>query len=391
MKATSNKNKKKTFPSERGLFYGCSSFLLDSRFSLFIEDYFHEALYMERKRAERYGKYFLLMLIDFTNAFDAGIHEELFGAVTRAINSFTRETDVKGWYKDNQVIGTVFTDVPLEKIETLKARVPGEIENHGVAMELVKSLRITFHVYPEDRWDRVQTEKKPFDTAIYPDLEKKRQADKTKMFLKRAFDVAGAVAGLIVFSPFFIAVPVLIKLTSRGPVFFRQVRAGESGREFTFLKFRSMADGNDPRIHSEYVKKLILEQKAYAAKDGGQNGAVYKIKDDPRVTWIGKFLRKTSLDELPQFLNVLRGEMSIVGPRPPIPYELENYSHWHWRRLLGTKPGITGLWQVTGRSSTSFNEMVRLDIRYIQNWSLLRDIKLVFLTPLTMLSSKGGY
>ena len=136
------------------------------------------------------------------------------------------------------------------------------------------------------------------------------------------------------------------------------------GKEFDFLKFRSMYTGNNPEIHRKYVESLI---------QGNQEGAagVFKIQNDPRVTKLGHFLRKTSLDELPQFLNVLKGEMSLVGPRPPIPYEMENYSTWHRRRVFEVKPGITGLWQVEGRSRTTFDEMVRLDIRYIKEQSLL--------------------
>ncbi|MBE7415051.1 MAG: sugar transferase [Deltaproteobacteria bacterium] len=201
-------------------------------------------------------------------------------------------------------------------------------------------------------------------------------------------DLAGSIFGLLLFSPFFLALPVIIKLTSRGPVFFRQERVGEFGKRFTFLKFRSMYEGVDDKTHSEYVKRLIREDRAYSE---GAGRAVYKIQDDPRVTPIGKFLRKTSLDELPQFLNVLGGDMSLVGPRPPIPYELESYGAWHWRRVIEAKPGITGLWQVMGRSMKSYNDMVRLDLRYIEEWSLWLDIKIILLTPFSMVSSKGAY
>jgi lipopolysaccharide/colanic/teichoic acid biosynthesis glycosyltransferase len=126
-------------------------------------------------------------------------------------------------------------------------------------------------------------------------------------------------------------------------------------------------------------------------KDNGNTPGVYKLSNDPRITSIGNFLRKTSLDELPQLINVLKGEMSLVGPRPPIPYECELYDIWHRRRLLSVKPGITGLWQVTGRSSTTFDEMVRLDLKYVNEWSLWLDIKLLLKTPCVILTGKGGY
>jgi lipopolysaccharide/colanic/teichoic acid biosynthesis glycosyltransferase len=151
-----------------------------------------------------------------------------------------------------------------------------------------------------------------------------------------------------------------------------------------------MSADNDPRIHQEYIKRFIQEKKSYEA-GGPQTGAVYKIKNDPRVTSVGRFLRKTSLDELPQFFNVLRGEMSLVGPRPPIPYELGNYELWHRRRVMEVKPGITGLWQVNGRSSTTFDEMVRLDLKYAKEWSLWLDIKIILKTPWVVLTGKGGY
>jgi lipopolysaccharide/colanic/teichoic acid biosynthesis glycosyltransferase len=168
-------------------------------------------------------------------------------------------------------------------------------------------------------------------------------------------------------------------------VLFRQTRVGQFGRQFTFLKFRSMYLANDSSIHQEYVKDLI------AGRNGvGQNG-VYKIQNDPRVTRIGQFLRKTSLDELPQFWNVLKGDMSLVGPRPPVPYEVEVYDIWHRRRLLQAKPGITGLWQVKGRSRTTFDEMVRLDLQYTLSSSLWVDLKILAQTPMAVVAGSGAY
>jgi lipopolysaccharide/colanic/teichoic acid biosynthesis glycosyltransferase len=150
-----------------------------------------------------------------------------------------------------------------------------------------------------------------------------------------------------------------------------------------------MHTGNDPRIHMDYVKQFI--EGRVSADTCGTNGQVFKITHDPRLTKVGQFLRKTSLDELPQFLNVLRGDMSMVGPRPPIPYELENYDVWHRRRLLEVKPGITGLWQVAGRSRLPFDDMVRLDLRYATTWSLWLDLKILLRTPQAVFSGHGAY
>ncbi len=188
-------------------------------------------------------------------------------------------------------------------------------------------------------------------------------------------------------SPLLLLVGVLVKLTSRGKVLFRQVRIGENSKPFTMLKFRTMQSNADHKIHQDFVSSFI---KGRAQVHGpGQNG-FFKITNDPRVTSIGRFLRSTSLDELPQLWNVLRGDMSLVGPRPPLPYELEQYEPWHRRRVLDAKPGVTGLWQVTGRSRTTFDEMVRLDLRYARTRSLWTDIKILLATPGAALSKKGA-
>jgi lipopolysaccharide/colanic/teichoic acid biosynthesis glycosyltransferase len=203
-------------------------------------------------------------------------------------------------------------------------------------------------------------------------------------------DIAGSIAALILFSPLFALIALAIKLTSKGPILFKQERVGRYGLRFTFLKFRSMECDNDARIHREYVKRFISGE-ADSARVSHTEDVVYKIQDDPRVTRVGKFLRKTSLDELPQFINVLKGDMSLVGPRPPIPYELEGYQIWHRRRVLESKPGITGLWQVNGRSRLKFDDMVRLDLQYAKTWSLWLDIKILLRTPRAVLFGAGAY
>jgi exopolysaccharide biosynthesis polyprenyl glycosylphosphotransferase len=206
--------------------------------------------------------------------------------------------------------------------------------------------------------------------------------------LKRAFDVAFASGVLLGTAPLFALIAAAIKLTSKGPVFYRQTRIGREGRPFPFLKFRSMRAAAGAEIHRSFTADWIYGRTggsrpsravgAALAEPGDEEG-VHKLVRDPRVTAVGAFLRRTSLDELPQFLNVLAGNMSVVGPRPPIAYEVERYTEWHKRRLE-VLPGITGLWQVSGRNKLSFDEMVRLDVEYIETWSLEQDVKIVLKT-----------
>jgi lipopolysaccharide/colanic/teichoic acid biosynthesis glycosyltransferase len=206
--------------------------------------------------------------------------------------------------------------------------------------------------------------------------------------MKRGMDIVGSLLLLAILSPVFFVIAAVIKLTSRGPVLFRQQRVGEHGTPFIFLKFRSMYVANDASQHKEYVRKLIAGQADRQTNGDGEG--IFKLTNDPRITPVGTFLRRTSLDELPQFLNVLRGDMSLVGPRPPLPYEVEAYATWHRRRLLEAKPGITGLWQVQGRSRIGFDEMVRLDLRYARNCSPWLDLKILAQTPKAVIAGNGA-
>ncbi|MEJ7711018.1 MAG: sugar transferase [Pyrinomonadaceae bacterium] len=195
--------------------------------------------------------------------------------------------------------------------------------------------------------------------------------------VKRSFDICTAGAAFAVLSPLWALIAALIKLDSRGPVFYKQERVGMDGRVFLFYKFRTMHTGADDRTHREYQRQYIAGDPSTNQGDDGH--PVYKLARDSRITRVGRVLRRLSLDELPQLLNVLRGDMSVVGPRPPIPYEVEFYDLWH-RKRLEMKPGLTGLWQVSGRNRLSFEEMVRLDLLYIENWSLLLDLKIILRT-----------
>ena len=213
------------------------------------------------------------------------------------------------------------------------------------------------------------------------------------LILKRVLDYALAAVFLTVTAPFFLVIAACIKLTSPGPVFFMQERVGRNGKTFPFYKFRTMQHNSDDAVHREFSREFICASKKThgdATSNGNGNAKVYKLTRDPRITAIGQFLRRTSLDELPQLFNVLRGEMSLVGPRPPVLYELEHYQDWHKQRLAA-RPGITGLWQVSGRSSVPFDEMVLLDLYYIEHRSTFMDLRIMAKTLPVMLLGSGGY
>ncbi|NTV45298.1 MAG: sugar transferase [Chlorobiales bacterium] len=225
-----------------------------------------------------------------------------------------------------------------------------------------------------------------------PVISMSQNNDQTLLVIyKRIFDVATALLGLVILALPFLIISLIIKLTSKGPIFYKQTRIGKEGKPFDFYKFRSMYANNDDKIHREFAKNFINESKSGSmTQPTDDNGSVKKIVNDPRVTPIGRFLRKTSLDELPQLINVLKGEMSLVGPRPCMPYEWDEYDAWHQRRLSVT-PGCTGLWQVSGRSLVGFNDMVILDLYYIDNMSPMLDLKLILKTIPVMFFAKGGY
>ena len=204
--------------------------------------------------------------------------------------------------------------------------------------------------------------------------------------LKHGLDVLITLPACTVLLPFFLLVGLAIKLNSPGPVLYRAVAIGKNGRRFVMHKFRSMRVDADSAIHKDYVTKLIKGE----IRQEGDEGEVLKITDDPRVTWVGRILRKTSMDELPQLLDVLRGKMSLVGPRPCLPYEYELYEDWHKKRL-SIRPGITGLWQVAGRSEVAFEDMVLLDLYYLYNRSLSLDMSILYETVFAVLGMKGAH
>jgi lipopolysaccharide/colanic/teichoic acid biosynthesis glycosyltransferase len=355
------------------------------------EDVFRRILCWERKRAERSSRSFVLMLVNIGRIVGAHQTGRVLTEIVSAVSQCARETDVAGWYLEGTVLGVIFTELGEGSGEVFsrltRARVIGALETK-LAPEALGQIHISFHFFP-NQWDKSILDRLA-NAKLYPDLFEEDKETKFFRFVKRVMDIAGSTLALILCSPVLAAISLAIKLTSKGPILFKQERIGQYGLRFKFLKFRSMKCGNDPSIHREYVKRFIAGE-VDPDRVGDKQNAVYKIQDDPRVTRVGKFLRRTSLDELPQFINVLKGDMSLVGPRPPIPYELETYQTWHRRRVLEVKPGITGLWQVNGRSKTTFNEMVRLDLRYARTWSPWLDIKILLQTPGAVFSGEGAY
>lgn len=217
---------------------------------------------------------------------------------------------------------------------------------------------------------------------------------------KRAIDIFASIILLLIFSPIMLAISILVKLDSSGPAIFSQKRIGSkrcviNGRvkwkqsEFIFYKFRTMVDRADPSIHHQFIEALINHDEQKIHELNQTSNPLKKLTNDKRITRLGHFLRRSSLDELPQFWNVLLGDMSLIGPRPAIPYEVEMYKPWYFRRFEA-KPGLTGWWQVKARNSCDFDEMMGLDIEYIQNQSLWMDIKIMLLTPLAILCKRGA-
>jgi lipopolysaccharide/colanic/teichoic acid biosynthesis glycosyltransferase len=345
---------------------------------------------IERKRTERSKEPFLLMLLESVD--DRGSKSRR-GALDRAVDSLlpsTRETDVVGWYKGRTVAGVMYTGLLVKDknfaLSTIQGRVSATLRDN-LTSDQISNLTLSFHFFPDD-WDENKTGR-PTNPALYPDLLSRENGRRSVKLMKRAMDVVGSAIMLILFAPLFLLVALAIKVSSKGPVLFRQQRVGLHGQRFTFLKFRSMRHQNDSTVHREYVTRFIANEAGHrpANTDGTD---IYKLTNDDRVTRVGKLLRRTSIDEIPQFLNVLKGDMSLVGPRPPIAYELAVYQTWHRRRVLQVKPGITGLWQVTGRSRVKFDEMVRLDLRYATSWTPWLDLRILMKTPLAVVKGNGA-
>jgi lipopolysaccharide/colanic/teichoic acid biosynthesis glycosyltransferase len=352
------------------------------------EGEFRRTIAIERKRTERSKSPFLLMLLEISGRDELKKKRATLDKAVDALMQSSRDTDIVGWYREHAIVGVMFTGLigsDKSAIATMIIERVSSTLKEELTFEQYEQISISMHFFPDD-WDGDRPGRQS-NPALYPDLHNHNKNRRPMLIMKRTIDLVGSVVMLLLCSPSFLVIALAVKMTSKGPVFFRQRRVGQYGRSFTFLKFRSMYSNNDPSVHKEFVTKLIASREP-GVETGGEK--VFKIKDDKRVTRVGKFLRRTSLDELPQFLNVLWGDMSLVGPRPPIPYELAAYQTWHRRRLLDVKPGITGLWQVTGRSSVKFDEMVRLDLRYATTWTPWLDLRILVRTPLAVIKGSGA-
>jgi lipopolysaccharide/colanic/teichoic acid biosynthesis glycosyltransferase len=296
------------------------------------------------------------------------------------LHSAKRETDILGHVGDN-MIAVLCPDTDERGIQAFISHIDSQIGE--LPCEAIAA------TYPDNLFEQLTNgsyTQPPFQLFLVAETVAKTSGSYP---LKRSLDIVGALLGIALFGPLMLLISTAIALSSPGPIIFRQSRLGRGGVPFTFYKFRSMTTNVDDSIHRTFVVSLIKAGQAEAAAADGAPSH-YKLQSDPRITRLGRFMRKTSIDELPQFFNVLKGDMSLVGPRPPIAYEAAQYQPWHLRRMLSIQPGITGLWQVEGRSRVSFNEMVRMDLRYIRNCSLGMDLKILLKTVLVVLLCKGA-
>jgi lipopolysaccharide/colanic/teichoic acid biosynthesis glycosyltransferase len=349
------------------------------------------AIAIERARTERSKTPFALMLLEAMSHDGPERNGSPLDSVLAALLSSSRATDIIGWYKERSIVGAMYTGLvgndKNSALCTILDRVIATLRRE-LTFEQLNQVRISFHYYPDD-WNEDESGR-PSNPVLYQDLLSSEKGKKSMLVIKRMIDIAVSGGALILCGPLLLIIALAVKASSKGPAFFRQRRVGQFGQCFTFLKFRTMYVDNDHTVHREYVRKLINSPAECELIAGSADG-VYKLTKDKRVTRVGKVLRRTSLDELPQLINVFRGEMSLVGPRPPIPYEVAAYQTWHRRRVLEVKPGITGLWQVTGRSSVKFDDMVRLDLRYAMAWTPWLDVKILMRTPLAVIKGSGAY
>ena len=348
---------------------------------LLPKEVFRKIIDRERARANRTGEIFSLVVYILKGRREK--HETL-RLLADTLSSSIRSIDAAGWL-DSQHIGVLLPETDSLGAERFAKKI--NYETHS--LQLLSNYEI--FTYPSETLtnpENISPKEENKRTQIHWDglhiLHSQRQPDYmfclTRRLLKRSFDCVAATICLLLLSPVFLFVSVFIKLVSPGPIFFKQQRIGYGGHPFTFLKFRTMQQGADNSEHQAYLATLINGDQD--KKDADK--PMTKLEHDPQIIPGGNVLRKSCVDELPQLFNVLHGEMSLVGPRPPIPYEVKEYHSWH-RGRFEALPGMTGLWQVSGKNRLSFKEMVRLDIRYAKDRSLWMDIKIIFRTPLAIL------
>lgn len=339
---------------------------------------FLDKLRFEQNRAQRSGSALSILLLKqiYSKGYDTASLREL----SKIVQTKTRETDIVG-YIDPHTLGILLPYTDEEGVKNICEKIQGSFSE--------SPFEITASTYPNQIFDSLAKNGCVSSDVLDLILEDSINHSWLKLQVKKVIDIIGSIAALLVLSPVMLLTAIFIKVDSQGPVIFKQTRIGRKGAPFAFYKFRSMRTDTNDQIHRDYVLKLI-DGKHSTINNGDQEKPLYKMKSDPRITTVGRFIRKTSIDELPQLYNVLKGDMSLVGPRPPLSYEAEKYQAWHLKRILDMKPGITGLWQVEGRSRTGFDDSVRLDVRYLKTWSLLLDIKILFKTVKEVLQCRGA-
>lgn len=397
--------------------------IFDSDTGCYSEEYFIHRLKQEKRRAERADTPLAMVIFNFALYLKTLNGDSVLSRAGECINKNTRDTDIKAHVHGNEIVvlmpQTSFDEAAIVG-EKLKNRIETILsENHP---QQQVTLSYSIETYPDLKtrvfYENQSSFKYAHRTAanelnqnyfkmswpsnnslpeavieeihLLSDIKRRVTQIHWQLIIKRIIDFIGTLIGIVILFPVLILIAGAIKITSPGPVLFRQERLGYMGNKFMFLKFRTMVNDCDESIHREYMTKFINKNNEKHG-DTSCNHTFYKMTDDPRITPLGRMLRKTSLDELPQLYNVLCGEMSLVGPRPPIAYEVDRYCSWHKRRILEVKPGITGLWQVEGRSVVTFDEAVRLDIQYAETWNLLLDLKIILKTFKVVLSEKGAY
>jgi lipopolysaccharide/colanic/teichoic acid biosynthesis glycosyltransferase len=355
---------------------------------IFDEDLFKDTVTRERKRTDRSGLAMVMLLIGVEDSRREN-KSALFAGIANVLSAIKSDIDIFGWFERASIMGLIVPEIDTANLastcERLESKFRKEITNRFGA-NLTERLSIRLRVYPEPQ-QLGEEELQIVDPFLYPELQAQQDRFATFQVVKRGMDIFGSLALLLILLPLLLVIAGLVKLSSRGPVLFRQVRIGQMMKPFMICKFRTMYANADHGIHRNYVSWFVTSSGKRQDQDKNK---IFKLTSDPRITPIGRFLRNTSLDELPQLWNVLRGEMSLVGPRPPLWYEVQQYKPWHRHRVLEAKPGITGLWQVTGRSRTTFDEMVRLDLRYARGQSLWADIKILLATPAAVIMGKGA-
>jgi lipopolysaccharide/colanic/teichoic acid biosynthesis glycosyltransferase len=354
-----------------------------ARLHVLNPELFESALIREARRADRSNQRFILLRVSARDGTKVGT--AIWSSAIEAVAAGKRHADVMGYFEGRGALGVIVTEIhgsDAAIARELQTRIHRELTRR-LGFEAASMLSIKLRAYPHSD---DAAEVAPVHGILTP-LELPNKRAVIGQALKRGFDIFGSFTLLSVLSPLLALIAVLVMVRSPGPIFFRQVRVGERMKPFTMLKFRTMHMNTDHAIHQAFVTQFI---KTGSQSKHPREQEMFKIVNDPRVTPIGRILRRTSIDELPQLWNVLRGDMSLVGPRPPLLFEVEHYERWHRRRVLEAKPGMTGLWQVEGRSRTTFDDMVRLDLRYARTRSMWSDIKILLATPGAVIAGKGA-